>query len=83
MNAPHTTEQAAPSIGDVAHETADNLLMDAFESISVITPQYANNPTTAILVLAHSLVAKLDSLEEAQRDLRKSIDFLAKTLIGQ
>lgn len=87
MNAPHTTQQAAPSIEDVASETAGHLLMDAADSIRSIIPASVNSSAEAILIAAHAIIAKLDYMEEVQlkelRDLRESIDFLSKTLTGQ
>lgn len=87
MSAQHTTQQAAPSIEDVAHATADNLLMDAVDSVHIIIPPNVDNPTAAILIAAHAIIAKLDSMEAVQlqalRDLKESIDFLSKTIIGQ
>lgn len=58
-NKKHTplTKEAA------ALATADNLMMDAIEAVPSITPTHVNSQTTAILIAAHAVTAKLDSLE--------------------
>ena len=66
MSTQANTKHTAQSVKNVAFETAENLLMDAFESIPIITPMHVDNPTTAILVAAHALVAKLDTMESTQ-----------------
>lgn len=81
-----TNNQAASSVEDTAHQTANNLLMDAVDAIGVIIPPHVDSPAAAILIAAHALIAKLDSMEasqlEALRDLRESIDFIAARLDG-
>lgn len=76
-------EPAAPafSIEDTAHQTANELLMDAVDAIGVIIPPHVDSPAAAILIVGHALVAKLDSMESthlyAMNDLRESVDFIA------
>lgn len=84
MENQHPTQHDAPyvpSIEATAHEAANNLLMDAVDAIGVIIPPHVDNVASAILIVGHALIAKLDSMEaqyiDAQRDLRESIDFLA------
>lgn len=76
-----TNNQAASSVEDTAHQTANNLLMDAVDAIGVIIPPHVDSTAAAILIVGHALIAKLDSMEathiDALRDLRESIDYLA------
>lgn len=75
------THKAAPLVEDAAALTATHLLMDAIDEVPYFVPPRMDNPTEAILIAAHALIAKLDSMEtsqlEALRDLRESIDFIA------
>lgn len=86
MSDQHPSQQYTPSIEDTAHQTANNLLMDAVDAIGVIIPPHVDSPAAAILISTHALIAKLDSMEtsqlEALRDLRESIDFIAARLDG-
>lgn len=85
MSAPDTTQQAAQTIEDVACETADNLLMDAADSVHIVIPPGVSIPS-AILIAAHAIIAKLDSMETSQinalRDLQESLDFLGARTEG-
>lgn len=75
-----SSQHTPPSKEDSAHEAASELLMDAYKAIGGIFPPNIDS-ATAILIAAHALIAKLDSLEtsmlDALRDLRESIDFHA------
>lgn len=76
-----TNNQAAPLVEEGAALTATHLLMDAIADVPYFVPPRVDNPTEAILIGFHALIAKLDSMEtsqlEALRDLRESLDFLA------
>lgn len=72
--------QTAPFVEETAALTATYLLMDAIDDVPGFVPPRVDNPTEAILIAAHALIAKLDSMEtsqlEALRDLRDSVDFV-------
>ena len=52
---------------------ADLALMDAVKSIGAIIPPHVDNPTTAILIAVHALIAKLDVMEKTLLEaLRKN-----------
>ena len=74
------SKQAAPLAEDTARLTATFLLMDAIEDIPCIAPHRELGVSEAILIAAHAIISKLDSMEsshiEAMRDLRESLDFL-------
>ncbi|MBI3480338.1 MAG: hypothetical protein HY016_08300 [Nitrosomonadales bacterium] len=76
-----TSNQAAPSIENTATLTATILLMDAIDEVSGFVPPRVDNPTEAILIGFHALIAKLDSMEthyiNAVCDLQKSINSLS------
>lgn len=63
MDNQHTSQQYTPSVEDTAHQTADSLLMDAVDAIGVIIPPHVDSPAVAILIAAHAIIAKLDSIE--------------------
>jgi hypothetical protein len=64
-----------------ADETADTLLLNAIEAISEIVKHHDIDAPTAILIVGHAAIAKLDSMDgrhiSAMDDLRESVDFLA------
>lgn len=71
----------AATVEAIACETADTLLLDAIDSIGAIIPSHIDSPSTAILLVGHALLAKLDSIEtsliEGMENMRESLDFLA------
>lgn len=75
---PHETTDAACA--------ANRLLMDAVGATGKIIPPHVEGSATAILIVGHALIAKLDSMEttciDALRDLRESIDYLAAQADG-
>lgn len=81
MSEQDNNQQAAPSKEFVAHETADCLLRDAIQSVSKIASPYLKDPTSAILIVGHAMIAKADSMETSQleeaRKLRESLDSLS------
>lgn len=66
------------STEDNAHLTANELLLDAIESVGAIQEGANIGSAKAILIGAHAIVAKLDAMEtthlEAMRDLQEGID---------
>ncbi len=82
QNQAEANSRSAPAPAEEAAAlTATFLLMDAIEDVPNFVPPRVNNPTEAILIAAHALIAKLDSMEttqlEALRDLCDSLDFIA------
>lgn len=63
----HTKENAAL-------ETASQLLLDAIQETTGFVPSHLDNrPGAAILVAAHAVVAKLDSMETHHIDLMREL----------
>lgn len=67
---------------NTAFETASHLLIDAIQETHGFVPLHIEAaPGSAIIVAAHALIAKLDSMEtsllDAVGDLRESLDYLA------
>lgn len=63
-----------------AHQAANELLLDALESVGAIQEGANIGSAKAILIGAHAIVAKLDAMEtthlEAMRDLQEGLDCL-------
>lgn len=84
MSEQNTPKEFEFSQEDNAHQTANVLMMDAAEAIKILFPINDYSVADAILIAAHALTAKVDSLEttniNSMNDLRESVDFLAANI---
>ena len=80
MSEQDNKQRAAPSKEVVTHETADCLLRDAIQSVGKIASPYLKDPTSAIMIVGHAMIAKAGLMEKTQleeaRKLRESLDSL-------
>lgn len=87
MSEQNTPNRFKLSQEDTARDTATFLLMSAINDVPGFSPPRLDEfPSEAILVAAHALIAKLDSIETSHlkvlRDLRESLDLLSASTNG-
>lgn len=87
MSDKNNADVSAQTVEDVAHETADNLLLDAFDAIPILVPTRPIHTSEAMLIHAHALIAKLDAMEAshlaAHREMMGVLERIASKLDGK